>query len=211
VHEHSHTCSHGVSEESIEATIRAFTDLENAGNKRSMTKMARRLSKEQPALLKYASEFREQHGDKVGEAAIFYGTLIWAIYDRVLGKSPQLTEANLEAARAIIAEEQKSAPGIDSLPVHKRILPTVAERQPHICEKLSELVEEDVREKAMTEETASLIMPPTQVILEAFDAAAEGRRPGTKLGPVVRDSPKVGRNDPCACGSGKKFKKCCGA
>jgi len=29
--------------------------------------------------------------------------------------------------------------------------------------------------------------------------------------PVVRDSPKVGRNDPCPCGSGKKYKKCCGA
>ncbi len=28
--------------------------------------------------------------------------------------------------------------------------------------------------------------------------------------PVVRASPKVGRNDPCTCGSGKKFKKCCG-
>ena len=27
---------------------------------------------------------------------------------------------------------------------------------------------------------------------------------------VVRQSPKVGRNDPCSCGSGKKFKKCCG-
>jgi SEC-C motif-containing protein len=26
----------------------------------------------------------------------------------------------------------------------------------------------------------------------------------------VRQAPKVGRNDPCACGSGKKFKKCCG-
>lgn len=26
-----------------------------------------------------------------------------------------------------------------------------------------------------------------------------------------RDQPKQGRNDPCACGSGKKFKKCCGA
>ena len=26
-----------------------------------------------------------------------------------------------------------------------------------------------------------------------------------------RESPKVGRNDPCLCGSGKKFKKCCGA
>jgi len=26
----------------------------------------------------------------------------------------------------------------------------------------------------------------------------------------VRESPKVGRNDPCPCGSGKKYKKCCG-
>lgn len=29
--------------------------------------------------------------------------------------------------------------------------------------------------------------------------------------PIVREEPKVGRNDPCACGSGKKFKKCCAA
>ncbi|MFQ5345600.1 MAG: UPF0149 family protein [Mariprofundus sp.] len=28
---------------------------------------------------------------------------------------------------------------------------------------------------------------------------------------VRRDGPKVGRNDPCPCGSGKKFKRCCGA
>ena len=28
---------------------------------------------------------------------------------------------------------------------------------------------------------------------------------------VVREGDKVGRNDPCPCGSGKKFKKCCGA
>ena len=28
--------------------------------------------------------------------------------------------------------------------------------------------------------------------------------------PVVRSQPKVGRNDPCPCGSGKKYKKCCG-
>ena len=27
---------------------------------------------------------------------------------------------------------------------------------------------------------------------------------------VCRTTPKVGRNDPCPCGSGKKYKKCCG-
>jgi SEC-C motif domain protein len=28
---------------------------------------------------------------------------------------------------------------------------------------------------------------------------------------VIRQNPKIGRNDPCTCGSGKKYKKCCGA
>jgi len=35
-----------------------------------------------------------------------------------------------------------------------------------------------------------------------------GEPPAPKT--VVRAAPKVGRNDPCTCGSGKKFKKCCG-
>ena len=38
---------------------------------------------------------------------------------------------------------------------------------------------------------------------------------GGAKGPVIqlpsrREEPKVGRNDPCSCGSGKKFKQCCG-
>lgn len=35
---------------------------------------------------------------------------------------------------------------------------------------------------------------------------------GKILGPRQRrlEAPKVGRNDPCPCGSGKKYKKCCG-
>ncbi len=28
--------------------------------------------------------------------------------------------------------------------------------------------------------------------------------------PYVREEPKVGRNDPCPCGGGRKYKKCCG-
>ncbi|GEM_PF-421631 len=33
---------------------------------------------------------------------------------------------------------------------------------------------------------------------------------GIKMGTYRREAPKVGRNDPCPCGSGKKYKKCCG-
>ncbi len=33
---------------------------------------------------------------------------------------------------------------------------------------------------------------------------------GQRAPEPVRAGPKVGRNDPCPCGSGRKYKKCCG-
>ena len=39
---------------------------------------------------------------------------------------------------------------------------------------------------------------------------AASRRPPPKVETVRRTEPKVRRNDPCPCGSGKKYKKCCG-
>jgi uncharacterized protein YchJ len=43
------------------------------------------------------------------------------------------------------------------------------------------------------------------------EADAELNRYGEEPGETyVRDRPKVGRNDPCPCGSGRKYKKCCG-
>ena len=37
----------------------------------------------------------------------------------------------------------------------------------------------------------------------------QGRNTPDKV-QIVRSMPKVGRNDPCPCGSGKKYKHCCG-
>ena len=34
---------------------------------------------------------------------------------------------------------------------------------------------------------------------------------GLRVPPMRNAAPKVSRNDPCPCGSGKKYKKCCGA
>ncbi|MGB8261075.1 MAG: DUF1186 domain-containing protein [Terracidiphilus sp.] len=42
--------------------------------------------------------------------------------------------------------------------------------------------------------------PPASLFDEEFGVPA----------PYRREGPKVGRNDPCPCGSGKKYKKCCG-
>ncbi|MBS2023113.1 MAG: SEC-C domain-containing protein, partial [Deltaproteobacteria bacterium] len=55
------------------------------------------------------------------------------------------------------------------------------------------------RKAARTIETHGEAPPPSN----------GGAQPSTV--PIVRAGPKVGRNDPCPCGSGKKFKKCHGA
>jgi len=38
----------------------------------------------------------------------------------------------------------------------------------------------------------------------------QGQLPEESVPTFKREAPKVGRNDPCSCGSGKKYKKCCG-
>jgi len=61
---------------------------------------------------------------------------------------------------------------------------------------------------------------PALVEIHAFWKERRGSQPAGLVGnsfhlgqpraPVTRMMPKVGRNDPCPCGSGKKYKKCCG-
>ena len=76
--------------------------------------------------------------------------------------------------------------------------------QEDIIQKLSRfepMTEEQIAEQRARRERAApkleLSAPPK----------AEGARPQ----PTVHRDAKVGRNDPCPCGSGKKYKKCHGA
>jgi preprotein translocase subunit SecA len=56
------------------------------------------------------------------------------------------------------------------------------------------------------EELVKLNQPKEQnLVFSGSDSAGE-----VKKRPVKRENKKVGRNDPCSCGSGKKYKKCCG-
>lgn len=49
-------------------------------------------------------------------------------------------------------------------------------------------------------------------LIEGFAGGQASKKGMKKVGTtIVRKDEKVGRNDPCPCGSGKKYKKCCGA
>jgi hypothetical protein len=200
-----------VTSDQVERTITAFTRLDQRGDKKSMNKLAQRLQKEQPFLLQHAAGVRTEHGDAVGEAAVFYATLVWAMFDRGRdGTMPRITAQNLADADKVVTDALAAVEGLADRPPHERVAPALAETQPNIYKKLVELISEDVKESAMTVETANAIIKPTQVVIEAFDAALSGRRPGEQQGTVVAAAKKVGRNEPCPCGSGKKYKKCHG-
>jgi preprotein translocase subunit SecA len=73
-----------------------------------------------------------------------------------------------------------------------------------VTEELDAHLRGRYRPSALTKEEVTAFSPPP-----ADDSTPQGSAP-EKPEPIRRDEPKVGRNDPCPCGSGKKYKKCCG-
>ncbi len=66
---------------------------------------------------------------------------------------------------------------------------------------------------AAPERRAPVAMPARRApsnVNYSYGAAASGGQ-DAKVETIQRNAPKVGRNDPCPCGSGKKYKKCHGA
>ena len=109
---------------------------------------------------------------------------------------------------------------------------TAAVEKPHAQKTDEELAEElnkispEILSQAKTPEMRKLVINIyRKMLVEGVDVNNEKevkkwlkRHPEVAAGgdvqkveTVKRAEPKVGRNDPCHCGSGKKYKKCCGA
>jgi preprotein translocase subunit SecA len=84
-----------------------------------------------------------------------------------------------------------------------------------LFEDMVHRVQEDVVQKLFTVEIArestagmaemEIQQRPQRVVLSHGAQPTEPERPAAK-----RQVDKVGRNDPCPCGSGRKYKRCCG-
>lgn len=67
--------------------------------------------------------------------------------------------------------------------------------------KENEVVEVKEHESITVRQEVTPEMLTTRTIRKMF---------GIRLQPMVREYPKIGRNEKCPCGSDKKYKKCCG-
>lgn len=87
---------------------------------------------------------------------------------------------------------------------------SVAELDGYVAALLTMEEDEDGGQPLTLDERLAVIDALPGCLIAASVAFAAERRDDAQARTVVRDAPKVGRNDPCPCGSGKKFKQCCG-
>ena len=83
----------------------------------------------------------------------------------------------------------------------------------HVQVRREDAAEEEARQRRQAEEMAKRMQFKHEAVAPT---ASEGDQADREQGvpaaaaPVTREGPKVGRNDPCPCGSGKKYKQCHG-
>jgi len=115
-----------------------------------------------------------------------------------LGKSPRLIDA--EDMRALVIE----------------LLPRRFAKKDSAAEQVPPLLEAWIEHVAATEvmsqafEVRRALGPACERFLELVRSGHNLPEAPVKQTPFVHGAPKLGRNDPCSCGSGKKFKKCHG-
>lgn len=79
------------------------------------------------------------------------------------------------------------------------LAPEVKQQFPWLCAALMAYLERSGRLGG-----GSTLAAFAKALQPAFDEAASGKKK-----PITRPGSKIGRNDPCPCGSGQKYKKCC--
>jgi len=84
-----------------------------------------------------------------------------------------------------------------------RVLSRVVVHSPEETQQIPESVS---RPSSMMQ----FIHPSTDNLMNDSESGAAGPAPSAKPQTFVREGRKVGRNEPCPCGSGKKYKACCG-
>jgi uncharacterized protein len=132
--------------------------------------------------------FEDDDGKVLEGKAAMEGIGYWAAgFEWALANFPQLEDAGLAGVPDLL----------DSIWRH---LPEQDETQ----QAMTKALDDEHPLKGMDEAIEALVF-------DVVDLAQIGVAERMKVETVVRDGPKIGRNDPCHCGSGKKYKNCHGA
>ncbi|MBR5460598.1 MAG: preprotein translocase subunit SecA [Clostridia bacterium] len=142
------------------------------------------------------------------------------LYDE---KEAMFTEEQMREAERVILLRNVDRMWMDHIDAMDELeegirLQSYGQRDPVVAYKIegSQMFDEMISEiRASTVRQVLSIMPKTEIkrenVVKITGASHGGDTTAQKKAPVRKtEADKVGRNDPCPCGSGLKYKKCCG-
>ena len=86
---------------------------------------------------------------------------------------------------------------------------SIADHVTELVFRMEQLDEQFVGSTWVESEAIHEDAPPASEIAQQQQAAIDGTQTKEKLEPIRNRGQRVGRNDPCPCGSGRKYKQCC--
>lgn len=126
------------------------------------------------------------------------------LWDRLKGKNPHETEG-----KDTVSGQQAVTEAMDGLAKADRKQVFRMLRNPQVRQQAVRLMQMMTKDGVNVKDEAAVkawIEKNKEALQKAEKAEPQAQE---KAVPIVRESPKVGRNDPCGCGSDKKSKKCC--
>ena len=174
--------------------------------------------RKQPVVGAYVHAFLEDHGLH----ALHFGTdialAIEGVYRRALGRPPcGVSEADMERAADDTTQRFSEVVDVEPDLALRRTLFQRDLAAPAVVVELLKRVMEAAQDDAALDAASGALFLTTFGLAKAYERAhglADAAVGQSSIGEAMeaaigRPLPKVGRNDPCPCGSGKKFKKCC--
>jgi hypothetical protein len=129
----------------------------------------------------------------IREEAENHVTDSFAAIHAILTKPDASDSARLNAAKYIIDKASAPPPPKPEVIYHPQNVPEIAHSN-------AQSPDPKTTAASATSAASSPVAPKPEIVLEYAQ---------TEAGQTVRTAPKVGRNEPCPCGSGLKFKRCC--
>lgn len=177
----------------------------------------KRFANDQPYVAAYAFALLEDEPLPTRELGVQIAELFDRVYTRARGGTAvQVGEADM--MRGATETDAELGPVADAEPelTMRRLLHNAGFAAPALVLQVWELIIDLEHNDAQLRGTLTPLLPVTFGIAKAYERAAGLAGEGNALQSLASvieartgQPLKVGRNDPCPCGSGRKFKKCC--
>ena len=173
------------------------------------------LTKRQPIVTACVLAYLEDDGQDAVGVGLQIALAIEAYYAGALGRLPaRVKSRGMDKALTDAEHALEQLVGVEPTLALRRLLFERDVAAPDVMVDLIELIMREAEGEPALEQATGAIFIAAKAIALAYERANDLESPKSSLAKAIEERiggplPRIGRNDPCPCGSGRKFKQCC--